>query len=273
MAPRPRPTPPGPRPAPPEREPLPTDASGLDALPDVFHDTLRAGLAELALELAPAQLDGLDAFVRLLLRWTQAINLTAIREPEAVARDHLLDSLSAVPLLREWGVERILDLGSGGGLPGIPLAIAFPESHVLLVESVGKKAGFLRTAVAADVAGGMRGRVAVAAARAEDLAVPERGRAQWDVVTVRAVASLAELIELSFPLLRVGGRLVAWKREPMDAEVATARNAARALGGEIDVHEVPIEQFADRRLVVVEKTRATPRRYPRPPAERRSHPL
>jgi 16S rRNA (guanine527-N7)-methyltransferase len=259
---------PAPRHAPPVREPLPTDSTELPPLPAIFHETLTAGLADLRLALSPAQLAAVDGYVRLLLRWTAAINLTAIREPEAVARDHLVDSLAGVAVLE--ATARILDLGSGGGLPGIPLAIGLPASRMLLVESIGKKAGFLRTAVAA---AGLGDRVAVAADRAEDLAAPGREREAWDAVTVRAVAALPELIELAFPLLRVGGRLVAWKREPFEDELAAGRNAARALGGAVEVRGVPVPALADRRLVIVEKTRPTPRRYPRPPAERRARPL
>lgn len=261
------------RPPSPDREPLPADPSDLPPLPPVFHDTLATGLAQLRLDLTPLQLGSLDAYVRLLLRWTEAINLTAIREPEAVARDHLVDSLAGVAVLRQGPSERILDLGSGGGLPGIPLAIAMPEVTALLVESIGKKARFLRSAVESARAGGLGERISVAAERAEDLAVPGRERESWDVVTVRAVGALPELIELAFPLLRVGGRLVAWKREPLAEEVAAGRNAARALGGEIVVREVTVPALPERRLVVVEKRRPTPRRFPRPPAERRTRPL
>jgi 16S rRNA (guanine527-N7)-methyltransferase len=261
------------RSAPPEREPLPADASDLPPLPAEFHETLTQGLSALGLNLSPDQTAAFDAYVRLLLRWTQAINLTAIRDPEAVARDHLVDSLAGAAVLRDAAAQRVLDLGSGGGLPGIPLAIAMPQARFLLVESIGKKARFLRTAVGAAAGVGLPERVAVAAERAEDLATPGRERDQWDAVTVRAVAALPELIELAFPLLRVGGRLVAWKREPLADEVAAARNAARALGGELDVRLVPVEGLAERRLVVIEKRRPTPRRFPRPPAERRAHPL
>jgi 16S rRNA (guanine527-N7)-methyltransferase len=216
-----------------------------------------------------AQLDALDAYVRLLLAWTAAVNLTAIRDPEAVARDHLLDSLAAVPLLRD-DAGRVADLGTGGGLPGIPLAVALPSTRFALVESVGKKARFLATAVAAL---GLDDRVTVAAARAEDLAAPDRERERFDVVTVRAVAALPELIELALPLLRVGGRLIAWKREPFESELAAGRNAGRALGAEIEVVEVTAPRLEDRRLVVVTKGRPTPRRYPRSRADRRARPL
>jgi 16S rRNA (guanine527-N7)-methyltransferase len=253
-----------------ERAPLPGEPSGLPPLPDVFHTTLRDGLTDLGLDIPPERLELLDGYVRLLLAWTQAINLTAIREPGAVARDHLLDSLSAVAILREAKVRSILDLGSGGGLPGIPLAIALPDVRVLLVESVGKKARFLATAVAAP---GLAGRVEVAVERAEGLARPGRQREAFDAVTVRAVAALPELIELAFPLLRVGGLLLAWKREPFAAELAAGRNAARAIGGDVEVVGVRATGLDGHVLVVATKRRPTPGRFPRPPVERRANPL
>jgi 16S rRNA (guanine527-N7)-methyltransferase len=253
-----------------ERAPLPLSASGLSALPDVFHETLRNGLAALRLEPSGEQLDAIAAYIQLLLAWTQAINLTAIREPQAVARDHVIDSLSAVPLLREAGARTILDLGSGGGLPGIPLAIVLPELRVLLVESIGKKASFLATAVRAL---GIADRVTVAAERAESLAMAGRERERFDAVTVRAVASLSELVELAFPLLRLGGRLVAWKRGPLGAELVAGRNAARAVGGELEVVPVTAPGLTDHCLVVATKMHPTPRRFPRSPAERRAKPL
>jgi 16S rRNA (guanine527-N7)-methyltransferase len=152
---------------------------------------------------------------------------------------------------------------------------------VLLVESIRKKALFLETAVDAL---GLGDRVTVAASRAEDLAMAGVEREQHDVVTARAVATLSELVELAFPLLRVGGRLVAWKREPriedvaagrppLEAEVTAGRNAARALGGVVAIEPVALPALADHRLVIVTKGRPTPSRFPRPPAERHGHPL
>jgi 16S rRNA (guanine527-N7)-methyltransferase len=254
-----------------ERPALPTDPAGLPPLPVEFAATLVAGLDGLRLDLPPDVLANLDAFSRLLLAWTAAINLTAIREPVAVARDHLLDSLSAVRLLRAAGARRVLDLGSGGGLPGIPIALALPDARVLLVESIGKKARFLETAVTAL---GLQGRVRVAAARAEEIAVPGRERGRWDAVLVRAVAELGELVELALPLLSQGGLLVAWKRDPVADEVRRAAGALAALGGRV-VEIVPagVAGLEEHRLVVVRKLRPTPARFPRTPADRRRQPL
>ena len=256
--------------SPPERISLPTDAAGLPALSPEFLRTLLDGLPSVGLSLDEAQVAALDSYVRLLLAWTAAINLTAIREPAAVAREHLLDSLAAVPVLRDAGAERVLDLGSGAGLPGLPIAIALPASRVLLVESVGKKAAFLETAVRSL---DLSGRVGVANERAETLAATEGERGGWDAVVVRAVATLPILVELALPLLAVGGRLVAWKRGAIESEVESARPALAALGGG-DLHVVPVRVpgLEDHRLVIIRKTGPTPRRFPRSPQERLRRP-
>jgi len=211
--------------------------------------------------------DALDAHVRLLLAWTAAVNLTAVREPVDAAVRHVLDSLSAVPLLRARGVTRFADLGSGGGYPGLPLALALPADRALLVESIGKKARFLDVAVEA---AGVADRVVVAATRAEALARMEAHRERWQAVTARAVASLGELVELAFPLLAVGGALVAWKRGSLGPELAAAWSAVSDLGGGgVEVVAVDLRGLEGHVLVVVDKTGPTDPRYPRDPAERR----
>jgi 16S rRNA (guanine527-N7)-methyltransferase len=206
--------------------------------------------------------------VRLLLAWTQAINLTAIRDPVDVARFHVLDALAAVPVLRAAGTTRLLDLGSGGGFPGLPLAVALGEA-ALLVDSVGKKVRFLETAVEALGLAAVRAE----ATRAETLGADPAHRESWPVVTARAVAPLPDLVELAFPLLEVGGRLIAWKRGDLGAELAPGRRAARSLGGgSLVTHPSALRQLPDHRLVVVTKTGPTPDGWPRDPAVRRRRP-
>jgi 16S rRNA (guanine527-N7)-methyltransferase len=251
-----------------QRDPLPTRVSGLPELPTTYAAALDAGLRELGLALPPDARAALDGHVRLLLAWNAAINLTAIRDPADVARLHVLDSLAAVAVVRRLGAGRLLDLGSGGGFPGWPLAVAVP-AEALLVDSVGKKARFLETVAAA------LGRtdVAVAATRAEALAEDPRHREAWPLVTARAVSSLAELVELGFPLLRSGGTLLAWKRGELDAELAAAGPAIEALGsGEVDVHDVRVRGLEGHRLVAVRKRGRTPEGWPRDPATRRRRP-
>ena len=213
--------------------------------------------------------------MRLLLAWNEAINLTAIREPAAIAVRHVVDSLAAARVLERRGprggsVRGLLDLGSGGGYPGIPLAAVLPVERALLVESVGKKAAFLETAVAGT---GLAPRVAVAKERAEALARDARHRERWPAVTARAVGALAELVELAFPLLLPGGVLVAWKRGPLDEEIAAARRALAGLGGgRIEVLPVTVTGLEDHGLVVVTKRGRTADEFPRDPAARRRRP-
>jgi len=256
-----------------DRAPLPADPFLCPALPETAIARFDAGCGSLGLgDLPDGARDGILGHLRLLLAWTAAVNLTAIRDPEAAVVGHLLDSLAAVPLLREAGVRRFVDLGSGGGHPGLPLALALPAERALLVDSIAKKAAFLEVAVAA---AGVADRVAVAAVRAEDLAADRLHRERWPAVTVRAVASLPELVELAFPLLVPGGILVAWKRVGLDDERDRALRAVAALGGgTVEVAHLPatIAGLQDHRLVVVRKSGPTSRDWPRPPAERKRSP-
>jgi len=253
---------------PPDRDPLPTSVKDLDPLPDEYFATVRAGLP---LALSAEQLQAIGDHVRLLIAWNAAINLSGIREPASIGRDHVLDSLTAVSLLRQAGIDEFVDIGSGGGYPGLPLAVALPARRALLVESIAKKARFL--AVAVEVAG-VGDRVAVEATRAETLAVNPAHRGRWKAVVARAVADLTDLAELSLPLLRPGGLLVAWKRRPVDEEVARAARAVRQLGGRVaGLEVVSVPGLEDHVLAVVEKVAETPREFPRNPAARRSRPL
>jgi 16S rRNA (guanine527-N7)-methyltransferase len=205
--------------------------------------------------------------VRFLLAWTTAINLTAIRDPAAVARLHVLDSLSAVPLLRGLETRALLDLGTGGGYPGLPIALALGAERALLVDSVGKKIRFLDTVVEAT---GLGGRIGTAVGRAEGLAHDPLHRGAWPVVVARAVASLAELVEVGLPLLSPGGVLVAWKRAPLDLELADAGPSLTALrAGPVAIHRVGLPGLETHRLVVVPRAGPVDPRFPRDPAERR----
>jgi len=259
------------------RSELPRDATALPRLPDAFWTALDAGLPAIGLTLTSQARSAIDVHVRLLLAWNAAINLTAITAPESVATRHVLDSLAAVPLLARRGGSaaerptRVLDLGSGGGFPGLPLAAVLPDLQVTLADSVAKKARFLEQAVGAM---GLRDRVVVAAMRAEALAGPGPDGTTFDIVTVRAVARLDELVELAMPLLGVGGRLLAWKSGHLAPELAAAGRAGRVLGaGPAIVHPVAgIADLAGHAIVEIEKRRQTPSGYPRDPARRRAKP-
>jgi 16S rRNA (guanine527-N7)-methyltransferase len=252
------------------REPLPTHVRDTPSLPPAYDETLRRGLATLRMDLDEVARTAIDGHVRLLLAWNEAINLTAIRDPADVALGHVIDSLAAVGLLRDHRVPRLLDLGSGGGFPGVPIAAALPAIRVALLEPIAKKARFLASSVDATA---LAPRVTVVRARAEEVARDRHQRGRWPAVTARAVASLADLVELAFPLLADRGSLVAWKRGDLDGELLAARRAIDALGGgTVDVHDVPVADLAGHRLVVATRTGRVPDAYPRESAIRRRRP-
>ena len=258
-----------------QRVPLPTRVDEVPELPAAYAAALEPALEILARHLGHPALDAagraaLNGHVRLLLAWTSAINLTAITEPAAVARLHVVDSLAALPVLLAGPHESLVDLGSGGGFPGVALAAALPGSEVTLVDSVAKKTDFLETAARAT---GLAGRVIVANRRAETLP-----RDRWDVVTARAVGGLADLVELALPLLRRRGRLIAWKRGPLGDEMAAAGRAAAAVGGSeprflaLSPDLAEAAGLVGHGFAVVEKVGPTPRAYPRDPAARKRTP-
>jgi 16S rRNA (guanine527-N7)-methyltransferase len=203
----------------------------------------------------------------LLIAWNAAINLTAIREPAAIGVRHVVDSLTAIGALRDRQVPAFVDLGSGGGFPGIPLAAALPARRALLVESIGKKATFLSTVAGAV---GLAASVEVHAGRVEGLAADPAHRERWPAVTARAVGGLADLVELAFPLIRPNGCLVAWKQGNIEPELDAAERAVAATGGgEIEMREVRLTGLEGHWLAVVVKRAGTPGGYPRTAAARR----
>jgi 16S rRNA (guanine527-N7)-methyltransferase len=260
-----------------DREPLPSRVEGLPELPPEALALLDNGLAGLRLGALPGPIrQGLIDHLRLLLAWNQAINLSAIRDPLAAVREHILDSLSAAQVLRERGIEALLDLGSGGGYPGLPLALAVPAKRALLVESVGKKAAFLSAAAAlvSGEGGAAAAEIDVFNGRAEALAADRRHRERWPAVVARAIAPLAELAEIALPLVAPGGLLLAWKRRPLEAELLAAGPALEILGGGPPrVLPVAVAGLGDHLLVVIDKIAPTPAAYPRDPAQRRRQPL
>lgn len=193
---------------------------------------------------------------------------TTVRAPEQAVHTHLADSLVALELPDVRTASAIADLGAGAGFPGLPLAVALPAAHVALVESVARKCGFIQAA--AEAAGLTN--VEVVAERAESWSA---GIGTRDLVTARALASLAVLAEYAAPLLREGGVLVAWKGRRDEQEERDAAAAADALG--LSVEEIrPVRPYPGaehRHLHVLRKVAPTPERFPRRPGMARKRPL
>jgi 16S rRNA (guanine527-N7)-methyltransferase len=225
-------------------------------------------LGELAARygLPAGAVDQLAALLELVAAEPAAI--TTVRDPGEGVDAHVADSLVALDLSTVRRARSVADLGSGGGFPGLALAIALPAAHVALVESVGRKCAFL-----AGAASGLGlENVEVVNERAE--AWPE-GIGAHDLVVARALAPLPVLVEYAAPLLEVAGALVAWKGRVEPAEEADGAAAAEALGMSA-LTAIPVEPFAaarDRHLYLTSKVSLTPDRYPRRPGMARKRPI
>ena len=233
-------------------------------------DTLVNTAHAWGLRLDQRQIEQFARYSAELRTWNTRVNLTAITDEEGIVARHFLDSLRCA---LSWGdaPSSLIDIGSGAGFPGLPLKILRPELRVALVESVGKKAAFLRHMIAAlDLRD-----VTVLTARAETVGRDPQHREQYDVVTARAVAELATLAEYCLPLCRVHGHVLAPKGSDIADEIARAHTAIERLGGRlISVEPVVIPGVEPRTLVVIAKVAPTPAAYPRAvgvPARRPIH--
>lgn len=232
--------------------------------PDADTARLSRLLSNLPFPLSDEAVGTLARYRDLLLAANRQFNLTAVRDAEGVEQRLIVESLRLLPALDRWlppAGANLIDVGSGGGVPGLVLAIARPDVAVTLLDATSKKVAFLREAIAAL---GLARATAVHG-RAETLAHDVDHRAAYDIATARAVASLPALCEFCLPFLRPGGVALLVKGVDIDDELAAARVAAPLLGGE--VLEAPILPLVGSetatRLVVVRKTGPTPRMYPR----------
>ncbi len=216
----------------------------------------------------------LARYVDRLVVATATLNLTAVRDIPGVYRRHIAESLAFLRLLEEQGVlptgARVIDIGSGGGLPGIPMAIARPDLHVTLLEAVAKKAAFLRDTVTALELP----HVDVLATRAEEAGRDSAHRERYDVAVARAVAPLNVLAELALPFVRPGGWLAAVKGSRVHEEVTEAQAALHRCGGRVGtVLPLPTKVGVPLSVVLVRKERPTPPELPRRPGMPAKRPL
>ena len=211
-------------------------------------------------------------YAQILLRENQKYNLTAITDPEEIGLKHFADSLALLdgescPL--PAGAS-LLDVGAGGGFPGVPLKIARPDVNLSLLEATKKKAEFLRMLV--DELGL---EACIINARAEEAAQAQAYREQFDVVTARAVAALPMLCELCLPFVKVGGVFAAYKgpEEKAREELAAAAGAVKILGAEVECVHSECTVYGGRTRIILRKISRTPTNYPRNPGAMRKKPL
>lgn len=235
-------------------------------------EELLADLPAIARTLPNGFLDAAQRFVGLLLTANRRVNLTRVTSPGEVARLHLLDSLAALPEIDLMAPDEAIDLGSGGGLPALPLAMARPQMRWTMVDSVGKKAIILAEFVEALSLPS----VTVVADRAEALGRSATHRERYALVTARACAALPVLAELALPLLAIGGSLVAWKGPQSETDEAVRRGQAASTllgGGRLRIVDPGVSALGGHRFVIVPKVRATEARFPRRPGEPGRRPL
>lgn len=218
-------------------------------------------LADLGFPLTDRQKEQYERYFELLVEWNEKINLTAITEKDEVYLKHFYDSIA--PILQgliENQPIRLLDIGAGAGFPSLPMKILFPELDVTIIDSLNKRINFLHL-LAEEL--GLSG-VHFYHGRAEDFAQDKAFRAQFDIVTARAVARMQVLSELTIPYLKVGGRLLALKASNAPEELEEAKNALNLLFSKVEDNlQYELPNGDPRYITLVEKKKETPNKYPR----------
>ena len=232
---------------------------------DKMLTTLEAGLPLLSLDLPEKTRQTLCEFGSAVVKQNEVMNLTAITEPDQVAKLHLLDSLTVLKAADLAG-KRVIDVGCGAGFPGVPLKIACPEMKLTLLDSLGKRMNWLEQILPT-----LGVEAQCVTARAEDAAA--ECRESYDFATSRAVARQNILLELTAPFVKVGGAVLAMKGAAAKEELAEAQNAIRQLGLKVEnVLEFPIDGTAHS-VIVLRKVKPTPPKYPRRYAKIKQQPL
>ena len=202
-----------------------------------------------------------ERYFELLVEWNQKINLTAITEKEEVYLKHFYDSIA--PILQgliENQEIKLLDIGAGAGFPSLPMKILYPQLDVTIIDSLNKRINFLQL-LAEEL--NLEG-VHFYHGRAEDFAQEKKFRAQFDIVTARAVARMQVLSELTIPFLKVGGKLLALKASNAPEELTEAKNALNLLFSKVEDNiSYTLPNGDPRYITIVEKKKETPNKYPR----------
>lgn len=228
---------------------------------DQIQESFTKRLHDKGITIDSSQLDQFETYYKELVSWNEKMNLTGITEREQVYTKHFYDSVSLAFYVNMNNVKTIADIGSGAGFPGIPLKICFPHLKLTIIDSLNKRINFLQHIVQET---GLE-YVQLLHGRAEDWARKPEHRDHYDLVTARAVAKLAVLNEFCLPYVRVGGIFAAMKGSSPDEEIKEASHSLKELKGKLQRVErftLPVED-SERHIVVIDKTAATPKKYPR----------
>lgn len=224
-------------------------------------DFLKDNLEKIGYTPSERQCMQLDCFHKILCEWNEFMNLTGITEYEEVVIKHFVDSLAVNCVYSFKNTDKVVDIGTGAGFPGIPLKIMYPEVKLTLLDSLNKRIKFLDEVIKVNELQNIE----TLHGRAEDYAKNKEYREQFDVCVSRAVANLSTLSEYCLPYVKVGGVFIAYKAGQIEDELKAGERAVKLLGGEItDVHKLTLpDTDIDRTFVVIKKTAATSKKYPR----------
>lgn len=224
------------------------------------------------LNLNEEQQEKISIYCDKILEWNEKINLTAIKDREMFRVKHIEDSLSCIQLPEYDNAKRVADLGTGGGFPGIPLAIASPEKKFVLIDSLRKRLKIIdELCEELDIKN-----VMTVHARAEELGNDKEHREKYDVCVSRAVARLNVLVEWGLPLVKLNGAMIAFKGLKAEEEVEEAKKAIKILGGRLGriyKYSLESEEAQSHSLVIIKKENNTPKKYPRKPGKAKEAPI
>ncbi len=218
-------------------------------------------LKEFNIVLSEHQTEQFFSYYEMLIEKNKVMNLTAITDFDEVIKKHFVDSLSLVKAYDLTSPVSLIDIGTGAGFPGIPLKIVFPDLEITLLDSLNKRVDFLQSIIASlDLKG-----IDAFHGRAEDFARQEKFRERFDLCVSRAVANLSVLCEYCLPYVKIGGKFISYKSEKIMEELKTAEHAVDVLGGRVkeQISFTLPDSDINRNLIVIEKSRKTPKQYPR----------
>ncbi|MGX4255505.1 16S rRNA (guanine(527)-N(7))-methyltransferase RsmG [Bacillus sp. YH3-2-B2] len=230
-----------------------------------------SSLAEKGISLSDRQLEQFELYYRMLVEWNEKMNLTSITEKKEVYLKHFYDSITAAFYIDFEKVTTLCDVGAGAGFPSLPVKICFSHLHVTIVDSLNKRITFLETLSDAL----QLEHTTFVHDRAETFGQRKDVRESFDLVTARAVARLSVLSELCLPLAKKNGIFAALKAAAADEELKAGQKAIKVLGGELEqVHSftLPVEE-SERNIMIIRKTKSTPKKYPRKPGTPNKSPI
>ena len=235
---------------------------------EIFSEELENAAKQIEIELTKKQIEKFYNYMNLLLEWNEKINLTAIIEPREVILKHFVDSLTIAKYIKEN--EKLIDVGTGAGFPGIPLSIVKENTDIVLLDSLNKRINFLE-----EIKENLKlENITTIHGRAEEFGKNKKERETYNIATSRAVAPLNILLEYLIPLVKVGGKAICMKGSNIE-EMENAKNALEILGGKIEkIEEITLPNSdIKRNIIIVKKVKNTPSKYPRKPGTPSKEPI